>query len=204
MRPRFLGTAVVAISAAALLAGCTGTPIGAGTTTQNQNFVAGDSAVTTWPTGDRTAAPAVTAKTLEGGSFSLADHKGKVVVLNFWASWCAPCRVETPALQVLAHDLASQGVVFVGVDSRDDPDAARAFLADIKGSDAPVDYPDIDDSSGDVAMSFHSLLPPGFPSTLVVDRAGKVAARVNGPTTGVRLKALLEPLLGSSTSAPSS
>ena len=79
------------------------TPIGAGTTTQDQNFVAGDSAVTTWPAGDRTAAPTVPAKTLEGGSFDLGRPQGKVVVLNFWASWCAPCRVETPALQALVE-----------------------------------------------------------------------------------------------------
>jgi thiol-disulfide isomerase/thioredoxin len=204
VRSRSPGTAVVALVAAVLLAGCTGTPIGSDSSTQDQNFVAGDSAVTTWPAGERTTAPDVSARTLEGGSFSLADYRGKTVVLNFWASWCAPCRVETPALQVLAHDLASQGVVFVGVDSRDDPDAARAFLADIKGADAPVDYPNIDDSSGDVALSFHSLVPPAFPSTLVVDRTGKVAARVDGATTGLRLKALLESLLGSSSPAPSS
>jgi len=195
---RRLAGVVLALSVAGGLAGCTGTPIGAGQSTQDQGFVAGDAAVTTWTTGDRPPAPAVTGRTLAGGTFDLARYHGKVVVLNFWASWCAPCRVETPALQVLAHDLASEGVQFVGVDSRDDPDSARAFLADITGADAPASYPNVDDSSGDVALAFHRLLPPGFPSTLVVDQQGRVAARVNGPTTEPRLRALLEPLIAPS------
>ena len=194
-RRRRLVVAALALVVAGALAGCTGTPIGAGSSTQDQGFVAGDSAVTTWATGERPDAPAVTGSTLEGGRFDLASYRGKVVVLNFWASWCAPCRVETPALQVLAHDLAPQGVVFVGVDSRDDPDSARAFLADIGGADAPTSYPNVDDADGDVSLAFHRLLPPGFPSTLVVDQQGHVAVRVNGPTTEPRLRALLEPLL---------
>jgi thiol-disulfide isomerase/thioredoxin len=186
---------VAAVTAALVLAGCT-TPIGAGSSTADQGFVGGDYAVTTWAPDDRAAAPAVRAKTLDGGSFSLASYHGKVVVLNFWASWCAPCRVETPALQVLAEEMASQGVVFVGVDSRDDPDAARAFLADIKGGTAPTTYPNLDDSSGEVILAFHGVVPDGFPSTIVLDRQGRVAARVNGPTTEPRLKALLQPLVG--------
>lgn len=179
-----------AVAVSAALTGCA--TQGGGTTTADQKFVAGDSAITTWPVGDRTAAPAVKATTLEGGSFDLSGYRGKVVVLNFWASWCAPCRVESPALQGLAADLTAKGVVFVGVDSRDDPDSARAFLADIGSS-----YPNIDDAGGDVSLAFHSLLPPGFPSTLVVDRQGHVAARVNGPTTQPRLRALLAPLVAS-------
>jgi len=187
---RLLGAAW-ALSAVCVLAGCS-TQAG-GTTTADQKFVAGDSAVTTWPAGDRSAAPAVHATTLDGHAFDLAGYRGKVVVLNFWASWCAPCRVESPALEGLAADLSASGVVFVGIDSRDDPDSARAFLADIGSS-----YPNVDDSSGDFSLAFHALLPPGFPSTLVLDRYGRVAARVNGPTTQPRLRALLAPLVATS------
>ncbi len=195
MRRRLVGSTLVAVAAVALLAGCTGRPIGADGSAADQGFVAGDYQVRTGAAGDGQVAPDVTGPTLDGGTFHLDRYKGKVVVFNFWASWCAPCRVETPALQVLAHDLASKGVVFVGVDSRDDPDSARAFLADIEGTDAPADYPNIDDSSGEVALSFHTLAPSGFPTTLVVDRTGRVAVLVNGPTTEPRLRALLEPLL---------
>ncbi len=182
---------VCVLCVAVALVGCSG-PTGGGTSTADQQFVAGDGKVTTWSAGDRPVAPAVHAATLEGGAVDLASYRGKVVVLNFWASWCGPCRVEGPALQGLAADLKPQGVQFVGVDGDDDPDAARAFLTDIGSS-----YPNVDDSSGDVVLAFHRLIPPGFPYTLVIDRQGRVAARVNGPTTQPRLRALLAPLVAS-------
>ncbi len=190
-RPLSFAVLCAALCAAVVLAGCSGAAAG-GTSTADQKYVAGDSAVTTWAAGERPVAPAVRATTLEGGTFDLARYRGKVVVLNFWASWCAPCRVESPALQGLAADLAPKGVAFVGIDSRDDPASARAFLTDIGSA-----YPNVDDAGGDVALAFHRLLPPGFPSTIVVDRQGHVAARVNGPTTQPRLNALLAPLVAS-------
>jgi thiol-disulfide isomerase/thioredoxin len=178
---------VGAVCVAVALAGCSNATGGG-----DQRFVAGDGRVTTWAVGDRPAAPAVRSGTIEGGSFDLNGNRGKVVVLNFWASWCGPCRVEGPALQGLADDLKAAGVQFVGVDSRDDPDAARAFLADIGSS-----YPNLDDSDGDVVLAFHSIVSQAIPSTLVIDRQGRIAARVNGPTTQPRLRALLAPLVAS-------
>jgi thiol-disulfide isomerase/thioredoxin len=184
--------AVAASCAVLLLAGCA-SPVGGGPSTADQGFVAGISAVTTWTPQDRPPAPDVRAATLEGGRFDLASYRGKVVVLNFWASWCGPCRVESPALQVVAANLKSKGVEFVGIDGRDDADSARAFLADIGST-----YPNVDDASGDVELAFHSVLPMGFPMTLVIDRQGRVAARVTGPTTEPRLNAVLAPLVDSS------
>jgi len=183
-----------ALAAALFLAGCA-SPIGAGSSTQDQGFVAGDSGVTTWAPADRKAAPAVHGTTLDGGTFSLASYRGKIVVLNFWASWCGPCRVETPALQVLAEDMATKGVAFVGIDSSDDRDAARAFLANIVGGKAPTSYVNVDDSGGDVQLAFYRFVPQALPNTLILDRQGRVAVRINGPTTGPRLKALLDPLV---------
>jgi thiol-disulfide isomerase/thioredoxin len=182
------------LTLAALLAGCAGGSAGSG----SQRFVAGEGVVTTVSAGDRIPAPAVTGSTLEGGDFDLASLRGKVVVLNFWASWCAPCRAEGPSLQVVAGSLAPEGVVFVGVDTRDDDsDAARAFLANIDST-----YANVDDSDGHVALAFHGTLPPdAVPSTIVIDRHGRIAARVVGPTTEPRLRALLAPLVAEAAEA---
>jgi thiol-disulfide isomerase/thioredoxin len=191
---RRAGVLAAAFATALVLAGCA-SPIGAGSSTQDQGFVSGDSAVTTWAPADRKAAPAVHGTTLDGGAFSLASYRGKVVVLNFWASWCGPCRVETPALQVLAEDMTAKAVTFVGIDSNDDPDSARAFLANIVGGKPPTSYVNVDDSGGDVLLAFYTFVPQALPNTLILDRQGRVAVRINGPTTGPRLKALLEPLV---------
>jgi thiol-disulfide isomerase/thioredoxin len=177
----------LAVPVAALLSGCSG-----GADPGSLQYVAGEGVVTTVAVADRKPAPTVSGATLEGGQFQLSALRGKVVVLNFWGSWCAPCRVEGPALQVVAKQEASHGVVFVGVDTRDDDrDAALAFLRDI-GSD----YLNIDDTSGLVALAFHGTLPPdAVPSTIIIDRDGRVAARIVGPTTEPRLEALLAPLV---------
>jgi thiol-disulfide isomerase/thioredoxin len=186
-RRRLAATVLAVVSAASLLAGCSGSNDDSGS---GKNFVSGEGFVTQVYTADRKAAPKVTGSVLEGGSFDLSKERGKVVVLNFWASWCAPCRAEGPALQVVALDLAKQGVVFVGVNTRDDPAAARAFLTNIHSA-----YLNINDSDGQVALAFHGTLPPdAIPSTIVIDRQGRIAARIVGPTTEPRLRALLAPL----------
>jgi thiol-disulfide isomerase/thioredoxin len=184
---RLAATVLALVSAGSLLAGCAGSNDDSGS---GKNFVSGAGYVTQVFAGDRTPAPPVTGSVLEGGSFDLSRYRGKVVVLNFWASWCAPCRAEGPALQVVAADLAKQGVVFVGVNTRDDADAARAFLENIHSA-----YPNVDDADGHVALAFHGTLPPdAIPSTIVIDRQGRIAARIVGPTTEPRLRALLAPL----------
>jgi len=176
------------VCAGSLLAACSGSADDAGS---NKNFVSGEGFVTEVFSKDRQPAPAVTGSVLEGGSFDLSKERGKVVVLNFWASWCAPCRAEAPALQVVATELAKRGVVFVGVNTRDDPAAALAFLANIGSV-----YPNVDDSDGHVALAFHGTLPPdAIPSTIVIDRQGRIAARIVGPTTQLRLQVLLAPLV---------
>jgi thiol-disulfide isomerase/thioredoxin len=182
---RTAAVAVAAVPLGLLLAGC-----GSGTD-PGQGYVSGEGTVTTVPAGQRPAAPDLRGTTLEGTSFDLAALRGKVVVLNFWASWCPPCRAEGPALQTVARQLRSRGVDFVGVDTRDDDQAAaRAFLSDIGSV-----YPNLDDSDGRVALAFQQgsvrLPPEAIPSTLVVDRAGRVAARILGPTTEPRLTALV-------------
>src|SRR5205085_9109757 len=98
-----------------------------------------------------------------------AQH-GKVVVGNFWASWCAPCRLEAAELEATYQSTKDGAVNFVGVDSRDQQDTANAFIAANK-----LTYPSLFDPAGRVALSFSQVPPNTFPATLVVDKKGNVA-----------------------------
>lgn len=132
--------------------------------------------LTLYPAGARTAAPDVRGKTLAGGQLAVADLRGHVVVVNVWGSWCNPCRAETPDLVRVAAATTTQGVRFVGIDTRDNPDAARAFVRAFK-----VPYPSIIDRDGQVLLNFNGLIPAyAVPSTVVIDPAGQIAARMIG------------------------
>lgn len=121
--------------------------------------------------GDRVAAPAIHGDYMTGGgSFALSQHKGQVVVINFWASYCAPCRSEAPELEKVLAATKADGVTFVGVNVRDQRDPANAYLADVKPT-----YGSIFDPAGELALDF-DVPPNSIPATLVVDRSGKLAA----------------------------
>jgi len=137
---------------------------------------------------DRVAAPDVSGTTLDGDQVALSDFAGKVVVLNVWASWCGPCRGEAPALQEVAKVTASKGVQFLGLNTRDDVAAAKAFDARYK-----ITYPSLVDADGQLQVQFRDSLPPSaIPSTLIIDRNGRVAARILGATTYSQLKGLVD------------
>jgi thiol-disulfide isomerase/thioredoxin len=155
-------------------------------------YVSGDGSVSTYPVADRKAAPALSGTTLEGKQLALASYRGKVVVLNFWGSWCPPCRLEGPFLQYMSTTYAAQGVQFVGVDVRDDADEARSYLANIGST-----YPNLFDGPDSLlVLQFSTIVPPqATPSTLVIDRRGRIAVRILGPTTEPRLAAILAPLV---------
>ncbi len=157
------------------LTACTGA--GEGGDEVSEGFVSGDGSITQIAPDQREAAPELSGPTLEGGTFDLADHQGEVVVLNVWASWCAPCRAEAPDL-VAAADRTADLAQFVGLNAKEDnPDAERAYLRAFE-----VDYPNVDDPTGDLQLRFADNLPPmAIPSTLVIDGEGRVAARILGP-----------------------
>jgi peroxiredoxin len=120
-------------------------------------------------------APSFSLKRLDGtGSISLRSLRGKTVVLNFWASWCDPCKREAPALEAFWRQNRSKGVVVLGVDSGDAAADARRFL-----SAHGITYPVVVDPNETVALSAYDL--PGFPVTFVIDRRGRV---VGGPVLG--------------------
>ena len=140
---------------------------------------------------ERKAAPDLTGTTLDGEPFALSDHLGEVVVLNVWASWCAPCRAEADDLQKVSSELEGKGVKFVGLNTRDSQAAADAFV-DRFG----LTYPSVVDTDGSRQLLFHETLPPAaIPSTIVIDRQGRVAGRAIGEVDRSRLLGMIEPIL---------
>jgi thiol-disulfide isomerase/thioredoxin len=166
MRRRFVLLTLVA----ATLTGCsTGKDAVNENAGSDNRYVAGDGKTIVYPVADRKPAPAVSGKTLDDGTLDLATRRGHVVVLNFWASWCQPCRLESADLEAVHQSTKDSGVDFVGVDSRDEKDAAVSFVA------GRVTYPSLFDPAGRIALHFADVPPTTLPSTLIIDRSGKVA-----------------------------
>lgn len=184
-RPRVL--VLAALICSVLLAGCSHAVSGSG---GDQGFVAGKGIITSVRTAaDRKVPGAVAGTTLDGDRVSLADYRGKVVVVNVWGSWCGPCRAEAAMLADASRDLADQGVEFLGIDSRD-PSAgnAQAFVRRFK-----VPYPSIYDQQGSTLLAFRGTLPATtVPSTVVVDAQGRVSGSVIGPITRTTLDDLVQ------------
>jgi thiol-disulfide isomerase/thioredoxin len=180
--------AVIVFGTVLAVTGCDGGAIGQNTPFSNgQNFVSDSYASTWFNVGSRPRAPKVSGTSLTGKPLSLASYKGDVIVLNFWGSWCAPCRGEAPALGTLARQLASRGVRFVGVDIRDEPDAALAFMQDFN-----IGYPSFNDPNDQIALEFQgAATPAAIPSTIIIDRSGRIAERIIGGTTYSSLKPLI-------------
>jgi len=140
--------------------------------------------------GDRRPAPPLRGATLKGSHLVLGDVAGSVVVINVWASWCEPCRTESPVLGRLSRWLAAQKVAFVGINELDSTSSASTFAAA-----AGVTYPQLVDSDGALLRQLPLLPQKGIPSTLILDRHHRMAARVIGPVTGGDLQALVTELL---------
>lgn len=121
------------------------------------------------------------------GTSRLADWRGKVVVLNFWASWCPPCRDESPLLERWHRRLERGGGTVVGVDVQDVTSDALRFAREYR-----LTYPMLRDREGDSGRPFEVR---GYPETLVIDRRGRIAAVVRGPVDEAFMEREVEPLL---------
>ena len=128
-----------------------------------------------------------TLELLDGGSLRLADLQGKVVMMDFWSSWCPPCRAEAPALAAAYRKWRDQGVEFVGVAIWDSEDQVRGFL-----DRNSIEYPNGLDSRGTVAIDYGVR---GIPEKLFLDRQGRVVRKFVGPVDGARLDSVLRGLL---------
>jgi cytochrome c biogenesis protein CcmG, thiol:disulfide interchange protein DsbE len=138
--------------------------------------------------GDRVEAPVRDLPRLGAeGTGSLADHRGDVVVLNLWASWCEPCKDEMPLLQRTHERIGPQGGMVLGIDTQDASDAALAFLREYE-----IDFPSLRDRDREYGRE---LGVSGFPETFLIDREGRIAALRRGPVTKEWLDENLPPLL---------
>lgn len=157
-------------------------------------FVSGDGSVTILEPAQRQIAPNASGVDLNDVPLELSDFAGQVVVLNVWASWCAPCRAEAGALEEVALQFEDKGVQFLGLNTRDSQAAAQAFIRNYG-----VTYPSLVDTDGRIQLLFNDSLPPqAIPSTIVIDQLGRVAARALGTVTAATLRAMIEPLLDES------
>ena len=142
------------------------------------------------PVGDRRAAPTFSGKLLDGSAFSSTALAGDVAVLNFWGSWCAPCRVETPEFQQVYDDVHPRGVQFLGLNVKDQEQLATAFVQS-KG----ITFPSVYDPKGQVALAFRDYPANAIPSTIVLDTKGRVAAVYTSEVRTDDLRTVLDQVL---------
>ncbi|MER6915740.1 TlpA disulfide reductase family protein [Streptomyces sp. NPDC000594] len=188
--PRAALLTAVTVAGVLLLSACGGTSGGGG----NVNFVTSTGGISTVEPADRKSAGKLAGKTLEGEELDVADLKGKVVVINVWGSWCSPCRAEAPHFVKVAKELKPQGVEFVGINTRD-PNKSPALAFE---KDYGVPYPSLYDPAGKLILSGFprgTLPPQSIPSTLVLDREGRVAARSLQELDDKRLRKMVDPVV---------
>ncbi|MFJ9540615.1 TlpA family protein disulfide reductase [Streptomyces sp. NPDC101225] len=188
---RVVLTTAGAAVAALLMSACSsgGTSGGGGDT----NFVMGKDGISTAKKGERADVPDLSGKTVDGSTADVASYKGKIVVLNVWGSWCAPCRAEAPNLEKVYQDLKTRGVQFVGINTRDtSAQNARSFE-----KDEGITFPSLYDPTGKLMLRFKkgTLNPQAVPSTLVIDREGKIAARSLAALSEEKLRKMIAPVL---------
>jgi cytochrome c-type biogenesis protein len=154
---------------------------------RNQTGMGAAGTTTAKPAGSYALAPDTEMKTLEGQPFRVSQLRGRVVLVNFWATWCLPCRAEIPDFNRMQKDYEARGFTVVGVSSHDTPEMIRDFQSVVKqeyqlltsGDDAPADF-----QTG-----------PGRPATFILDREGRIRERFIGERDRATFDAVIRPLL---------
>lgn len=181
-RSRSLLTAALAAVFAVTLVGCTADPVAQQYLDgDGKGYISADGAVQEIPVAERGEPVVFSGVTEEGEQFESAEIAGDVTVVNFWYAGCAPCRAEAGSLEDVWQQYSGDGVSFIGVNTYDQPDTAKAF-AKTYG----VTYPSlIDVDSGTAKLAFANATPiQATPTTLVLDKEGRVAARIIGQLDG--------------------
>jgi len=118
------------------------------------------------------SAPGLTLPGLDEAMYQLSDYEGRVVVVNFWSTWCAPCRREMPSLEKAWQKLKPAGVVVLGVAMQDDPEMVRGFLQESR-----VTFPVLLDQDGKASQQWSFS---GIPATFVLDKKSRIIYRAMG------------------------
>ena len=130
------------------------------------------------PATQRPSAPDISGTTLTGQHLDTSRWRGHAIVVNFWGSWCVPCRKEAPVLARVARDTRFLGVRFLGVDIREDPSAGLAFERHYG-----IGYPSVGDPGDLIAARFGEAAPAATPSTYIIDAQGRIAWAWFGATS---------------------
>jgi peroxiredoxin len=149
--------------------------------TSSQRFAGGPAALAGAP------AASYQLKRLDGATDSLDRYRGRVVLVNLWASWCAPCRSETPALEKLYEQRRSQGLVVLGIDQGESGAAAATFARQLR-----LEYPILLDEDQRYGRAFSAI---GLPTTIVVDKRGHIVRGIDGELSLAEMQQAVDPVL---------
>ncbi|SIQ65464.1 Thiol-disulfide isomerase or thioredoxin [Micromonospora avicenniae] len=135
---------------------------------------------------ERSAPPKVAGELLTGGNYDVVQARGQVVVLNFWGSWCSPCRAEADDLEATYQATKASGVTFLGINVQDNKDKALAFEQSFG-----ISYQSLFDPASRMALAL-DIPPNTIPATVVLDREGRIAAVIRAAVKQEGLKPIVE------------
>jgi len=191
--------AVAAVLALVALSACSSDPNSIAEQAKRgdqKGYIAGNGAIEQIPAAQRLEPITLEGTTLDGANWSSTSARGQdIVVINLWGSWCPPCITEIPDLEKVWTEVqaAKKPVQFMGIDFRESSQRGAAFVATQK-----MTYPSLSDESGILILAFGRQAPTSPPSTLILDREGRVAARVSGVVSAATLRGLIDDVLDSS------
>jgi cytochrome c biogenesis protein CcmG, thiol:disulfide interchange protein DsbE len=133
------------------------------------------------------SAPDFSLETLDGDKVSLSDYRGQIVLINFWATWCAPCRAEIPAIEAVLEARQDEPFVVLGVNYQESRDRIRPFVDELS-----MTYPVLLDETGRVMQTYRA---PGLPMSILLDENGVIQHRHAGLLTEAQLEGYLADLL---------